>query len=354
MAKRQKDKEESSEFSGMKPEEERARPSIENAGIFLMQQFPFFSAMPNILERMLPSQRQFFLESLNRQSPAQKMAVEKDRAQGKEKALSRLIPTRTQSISAQAAAMGVQAAAKASVAAQAVMQPAIGASAYSGMPALAMVQAVAVQQGLSQAIFDYAGNDPAKAGAVMKEFESRLKSSDYKTDDLMGTLLLVIEDQIWGAEEGGIESTKPTGAGAKIHTMKPEMMRTSLQESSEVRLASVREMLRYYFARHPAAFCRVLALVLGVSADRENDSVYMGERLAVALAHMGSFALEMKILAELKRMEDMDDQKCMRELGFKYDEKKKKLIIGKRTCGGPLAPKDILMLLFSRLNRKNN
>ncbi|VVC01812.1 Uncharacterised protein [uncultured archaeon] len=113
-------------------------------------------------------------------------------------------------------------------------------------------------------------------------------------------------------------------------------------------------MLRYYFKKHPEMYCRVLASVLGVSADREGDITYMSERLAMAISLIGTYALDMKILAELKRIEKMDDKTCMRELGFRYDEKHDKLIIGKRTCGKPLAPRDILGLLFGRLNRKNN
>ena len=361
MPKRTKEKLELvSGFSDQAPKDEQAElPKIQpgqdfqkvQISLFLMRLFPLFQSVPNMLGGMFPLQRQAFFESLYAQYAAMRMAGEKDREAGREKALASLIPLKVaQPDTGEAQKTGE----KRMMAPGGIKSIAMPGSKSIAMLGYNVAQAAAVQQALGQAISEYAGNDSAKAQAAITEFELRLKAQGYKSEDLMAVLLLVLEDLQSPPEEGGIESSRPAGAGTKIHAPSPEMLRTTLQESAEVRLASVREMLRYYFKRHPGKYCRILASVLGVSADKENDVVYMGERLAAAIALIGSYALELRVLAEVKKAEKMDSQSCMRELGFKYDETNKKLIIGKRTCGGPLAPKDILRLLFSRLNRKNN
>src|SRR3989344_7239746 len=77
----------------------------------------------------------------------------------------------------------------------------------------------------------------------------RMQQKDYESEELGAMLLLVIEDQVCAGEEGGIGSARPGGAASKL--VVPEKIQKAAAVSAEIRLASVREMLRYYFMRHP-------------------------------------------------------------------------------------------------------
>lgn len=198
---------------------------------------------------------------------------------------------------------------------------------------------------LALVLDDYARGDEAKASAVLSNFQSSLSSKDYKADDLMAVLLLVIEDEIWSGEEGSIGAAKGSGAGVRSSGLPPKM-REIAKESADVRLASVREMLLYYFQAHPRDYSSALAAVLGISADQEGDAEFLQERLAYWLARIGSFALSQRLLAEARK-KNMDAKKCMLELGYFYDRKKKKLVLGKRTCGSAVSSKGIVDLLLS-------
>jgi len=117
--------------------------------------------------------------------------------------------------------------------------------------------------------------------------------------------------------------------------------------SAMVRLASVREMLRYYFERHPKEYSAALAAALGITTDKEGDMVYLQERLACELARIGSFALSQKILAAIKEKKRMDTEHCLLELGYKYDRKRRVLVLGKRTCGSRNEARGIIGLLLA-------
>ncbi len=210
------------------------------------------------------------------------------------------------------------------------------------------------QHGLSLVLDDYARGDMEKAGAALSEFESRLQSQNFKADDLMAVLLLVIEDQIWEGEEGKPSGARPGGLGMKMQRLVPAKLREVAKDSAEVRLASVREMLRYYFKAHPKEYASALASALSITSDQEGDQEFLQERLASELARIGGFALAQKLLADIKRKKKMDTKKCMLELGYRYDARKKKLIIGKRTCGKPAEAKGIIGLLLAAATRKED
>jgi len=199
---------------------------------------------------------------------------------------------------------------------------------------------------LAPVIGDYARGSVAKEKQVVESFHGRLAAAGYKADDIMASLLLVIEDDAWGGEEGGVGSAKPHGGSMRV-ILVPQKLRSTARESNSMRLASVREMLRYYFLRHPNDYYSVLAAALGLAADEEDDISFMQERLADQLAAIGSFALAQKILAELKKKKKLDTQDCLLRLGYAYDGRKKRLILGKRTCGKPGEAKGIVGLLLA-------
>lgn len=205
---------------------------------------------------------------------------------------------------------------------------------------------------LSSVIDDYARGDEGKEKRVVGELHRRMRQSGYKSDDMMASLLLVIEDDVWSGEEGGVGSAKPHGGATRLSALVPQKLRTTARDSAEVRLASVREMLRYYFLSHPEEYSAVLAAALGITADQEEDAVFLQERLAYLLASIGAFALAQKILAELKKKKKMDTKECLMRLGYRYDRKNRRLIVGKRTCGRPAEARGIIGLLLAAARKE--
>jgi len=200
---------------------------------------------------------------------------------------------------------------------------------------------------MAPVIDDYARGDEAKERKVVGNLHESMRASGFRTDDMMASLLLVIEDDAWSGEEGGLGAARPHGGATRLAALVPQRLRSSAQDSAEVRLASVREMLRYYFRLHPNDYRVALAAALGITADQEEDVSFLQERLAFELASIGSFALAQKLLAEVKRKRMLDTMECLMRLGYKYDMKRKRLIIGKRTCGKPREARGIIGLLLA-------
>jgi len=205
---------------------------------------------------------------------------------------------------------------------------------------------------MAPVIDDYARGDEAKERKVVGSLHESMRASGYRTDDLMASLLLVIEDDAWSGEEGGLGTAKPRGGATRLAALVPQRLRSSAQDSAEVRLASVREMLRYYFRLHPGDYHVALAAALGITADQEEDASFLQERLAFELASIGSFALAQKLLAEVKKKRMLDTMECLMRLGYRYDVKKRRLIIGKRTCGKPREARGIIGLLLASARKK--
>jgi hypothetical protein len=201
------------------------------------------------------------------------------------------------------------------------------------------------QSALAGVINDYCRGDERKAGEIVSEFQRRLEAGGFKSDDLMAVLLLVIEDRAWAGDEAGIGGAYPGGAAYRLEASVPQRLREEAKEAAVVRLASVREMLRYYFEKNPDQYAPALAAALGITADKEGDVAYLQERLAYEIASIGCFALAQRILAKLKGK--MGKADCMQCLGFHYDAKAKRLVVGKRTCVGAREARGILGLLSS-------
>ena len=201
-------------------------------------------------------------------------------------------------------------------------------------------------------IDDYARGDAEKERKVVRDWQESLRAANYKADDMMASLLIVIEDNAWSGEEGGLGTSKPPAGATLLATMVPKKLRSAAQESLVMRLASVREMLRYYFDMHPQDYQAALAAALGLSPDDEEDAYALQERLAYELASIGSFALAQKILAELKSQKNLGTKECLMKLGYRYDVKRKRLVIGKRTCGKPAEARGIIGLLLASARKK--
>jgi len=203
----------------------------------------------------------------------------------------------------------------------------------------------AIEQ-MAPVIGDYARGNAEKERKVVGDLRDSLQASNFQADDLMASLLLVIEDDAWSGEEGGVGSSKPHGGATKL-ALVPQKLRSTAQDSAVVRLASVREMLRYYFRLHPKDYHVALAAALGMTSDQEEDGTFLQERLAAELASIGSFAFAQKLLAELKEKKKLGTKECLMKLGYRYDVKKKRLVLGKRTCGKPAEARGIVGLILS-------
>jgi len=204
----------------------------------------------------------------------------------------------------------------------------------------------AIEQ-MAPVIDDYARGNAAKEKKVVGNLHGSLRATNYATDDLMASLLMVIEDDAWSGEESGLGSAKPHGGATRLTALVPQKLRSTAQDSAVVRLASVREMLRYYFRMHPKDYHVALASALGITSDQEEDSTFLQERLAFELASIGSFALAQKLLAEVKLKKKLDTKECLVQLGYRYDVRKKRLVLGKRTCGKPAEARGIIALLLA-------
>jgi len=204
---------------------------------------------------------------------------------------------------------------------------------------------------MAPVIDDYARGNADKEKKVVGDLHGCLRAQSYVTDDLMASLLMVIEDDAWSGEESGLGSTRPHGAATRLSALVPQKLRSTAQDSAVVRLASVREMLRYYFRLHPNDYHSALASALGITSDQEEDSTFLQERLAFELASIGSFALAQKLLAEIKLKKKLDTRECLMKLGYRYDVKRKRLILGKRTCGKPVEARGIVSLLLSSVKK---
>ena len=299
--------------------------------------FVTYSPVGNPLDRMPAQQRLLFFDSLFRTLHLQRVEDSaRTAAQRKDALLSSSL--------AGVAAMRMQQVPEKKAVAQPT--PAV-LPAWQALGAGAS-EAQAAGQKLALVLDDYARGDAARAKAAVSDFQSSLSSQNYKADDLMAVLLLVIEDRIWAGEEAGLGEARFGGSRSRNPVI-PARLRQSAMESAEVRLASVREMLRYYFERHPREYAVALASALGITADQEDDVQFLQERMAFELASVGSFALSQKLLAAVKKK--MDRSKCMIELGYFYDKTKKRLVLGKRTCSRPAEAKGIIGLLMGGIRQ---
>lgn len=208
-----------------------------------------------------------------------------------------------------------------------------------------------IQVQLAAILNDYARGDAQKAEAVLAEFSHRLEAQDYKSDELGAVLLLVIEDHVWAGEEGDIGSARPGGSSSRVLAALPEKMRQASAQAVQMRLASVREMIRYYFLRHSGEYYKIVAIALGMSEAEAADEGTIREKLDAEIASIGGFAVSEKILAAIKLKKKMDEKSCLIELGYKFDKDKKLLIVGKRTCWKPGEARKAISALMSKFKK---
>jgi hypothetical protein len=225
-----------------------------------------------------------------------------------------------------------------------VSSPLYQAVYWSALPAFRKAQ-----EGLATVINEYAGGNQAKAHETVNDLEWRLAAQQYKADDMMAVLLLAIEDRVHQADAS---EARVQQLSSQKQPLVPALIKQQARQSAQMRLASIREMLRYYFEKNPQECHRALCKVLNVDERLPEQSEEFQDNLADKIALIGSFALAELILAEIKGRNEMDTQECLLRLGYRYDGKLKRLILGKRTCGNKAEAKSILRILLENFKGK--
>ncbi|VVB58787.1 Uncharacterised protein [Candidatus Anstonella stagnisolia] len=250
---------------------------------------------------------------------------------------------------------------------------------------------------LSKEIHSFGKGDARLEMKILNEYLAELERQQWKAHDLMSPLLLIIENKY--AEHGalGYDASKPAGMGARARGQAGELeyweellpdanasvehggsrpmggaskvqyspqelqkyaqqlaavdenvaqlLRAKNADMSELRLISVREMLRHYFEKNPKEFREIAISLLGM-VPSEGDEALM-QKLAYEIARIGSFALAYKMLLALREKKKMGELVCVRNLGVQKG-KGKKVLICKRACGTAGMARGILELLIKK------
>ena len=75
---------------------------------------------------------------------------------------------------------------------------------------------------MAPVIDDYARGDTDKERKVVGDLHESMRASNYRTDDLMASLLIMIEDDAWSGEESGLGSSKPHGGATRLAALVPQ------------------------------------------------------------------------------------------------------------------------------------
>lgn len=85
----------------------------------------------------------------------------------------------------------------------------------------------------------------------------------------------------------------------------PKMQRNAENaDIMEVRLVSIREMLKHYFREYPEDYAKALGCALGLVADETGDAEFLEQRVAFEVARVGSWALSLRVLEEVKKEQE--------------------------------------------------
>ncbi len=231
----------------------------------------------------------------------------------------------------------------------------------AGMPFSPLVeekaaQAVLEKFGLEQAasiladeIWSSSARNPMLASHMAQKYKEKMFKSGFGCGDLMSPLLVVQEEMLFMESEGAerLEAYVPVvrpkpeqleakpkrvmlmveepgggalmqapvapmafveeGAGLAEVEEPPAPPRPKSMESAdilEIRLVSIREMLRYYFEEHPDDYESALAAALGLVADESGNAEFLEQRVAFEIARVGSWALTLRVLAEVKKEQE--------------------------------------------------
>lgn len=251
---------------------------------------------------------------------------------------------------------------------------------------------------VSKEIHDFGKGDAKLETKILNEYLRELERQQWKVHDLMSPLILMLEDKSSDDSAPGYDAAKPSGAGmhaiarhagqvgyweellpdhkeqpshegaapmggsAKISHSHEELQKYAQQlaavdenvaqlvraknaDMSELRLISVREMLRHYFEKNPREFREIAISLLGM-VPHEGDEALM-QKLAYEIARMGSFAFAYRMLLKLRERKKMGELVCVRNLGVQKG-KGRHVLVCRRACGSAGMARGILELLIKK------
>gem|GEM_PF-2585478 len=250
---------------------------------------------------------------------------------------------------------------------------------------------------ISREIHSFGKGDARLELKIMQEYLQELERQQWKVHDLMSPLLLIMENKYAEHGELGYDAAKPGGFGmhARGHAEQLEywkellpdtksapghdaaspfggaskaqhshqelqkfaqqlaavdenvahLLRAKNADMSELRLISVREMLRHYFEKNPKEFREIAISLLGM-VPNDGDEVLM-QKLAYEIARIGSFALAYRMLIALREKKKMGELVCIRNLAVQKG-KGKKVLVCRRACGSAGMARGILELLIKK------
>lgn len=201
----------------------------------------------------------------------------------------------------------------------------------------------AAAKSVADEIWSSSAQNPMLASLVFKQYWSKLEKIGFAINELMTPLLvsqeeLLFPDMPTGAEkfevavpaylpeqagqrisQGGSESLEPQFASdstaqgefgmiAPPDTQIPAMpgKMPMLPEVIEVRLVSIREMLKIYFKEYPEDYAKALSCALGLVSGEGVDEEFVSQRVAFEVARVGSWALALRVLEEIKKKQAKD------------------------------------------------
>jgi len=106
--------------------------------------------------------------------------------------------------------------------------------------------------------------DLSLAYTTIDRFWARMEQEEYKAPELMSTLLMVAQEvRMEQKKPPEVISAKPHGYPQLRFEVPKKIGQGGEVEPLEIRLVSIRQMLRYYFERYPHEYSQAIEAVLG-------------------------------------------------------------------------------------------
>gem|GEM_PF-6338121 len=198
----------------------------------------------------------------------------------------------------------------------------------------------AAAKALADEIWASSAQNPMLASHVFKQYWTKITRMKFMCRDLMAPLLVTQEELLFPdmpegadtleveipvfpqveqpeaqiqapsippqfagpAEFGGQQGMQPSvPVHYSLQETPPQKGPPFLPEVVEVRLASIREMIKHYFKEYPEDYAKALSAALGIAAGDGGDDEFLEQRVAFEVARVGSWALSLRVLEEIKK-----------------------------------------------------
>jgi hypothetical protein len=193
---------------------------------------------------------------------------------------------------------------------------------------------------LAAEIKSFAGADLKTAVEILDDFKKEMATGGWKQEDLMSVLLVVMEKRM---------PPLPL-TPEKIISPEKYLAAIGATDATEAKILSIRELVKVYFKLYPNDYGAIMSALLGISADSDEDRIYLQQRIAYEVARIGSYAMAHRVMVELKRRARAEEKDRIL-MGLLFDPKKKRLSVCKKWLGNISAAK-ILAALEKKIASK--